>query len=187
MLFNKRLRKKQISIHALREEGDRLQSYPARRSNISIHALREEGDLGLPAPYCCMSHFYPRPPRGGRPVDRHASSCFVHISIHALREEGDFQCSQSKRLGTKFLSTPSARRATWHSTKKPTLQKNFYPRPPRGGRLQRVINFVQLFEFLSTPSARRATRSFELSVKFSDISIHALREEGDASSSMVQM
>ena len=33
----------------------------------------------------------------------------------------------------------------------------FYPRPPRGGRLQRVINCVQLFQFLSTPSARRAT------------------------------
>ena len=37
----------------------------------------------------------------------------VVISIHALREEGD-KCSQSRRDGTKkFLSTPSARRATF--------------------------------------------------------------------------
>ena len=33
-----------ISIHALREEGDWLSSLSARRWRISIHALREEGD-----------------------------------------------------------------------------------------------------------------------------------------------
>ena len=58
-----------ISIHALREEGDgnRFQNCPAFM--ISIHALREEGD---------------RKQRG----DDHAHD---HISIHALREEGDWQ------------------------------------------------------------------------------------------------
>ena len=80
-----------ISIHALREEGDlALSSRPyqsaiflstpsARRatagalgtayaSNISIHALREEGD-GRCTGYCLrQQHFYPRPPRGGRPA-----------------------------------------------------------------------------------------------------------------------
>ena len=36
----------QISIHALREEGDKLRSATlSSRSVISIHALREEGDL----------------------------------------------------------------------------------------------------------------------------------------------
>ena len=34
---------------------------------------------------------------------------------------------------------------------------NFYPRPPRGGRLLRACNEMDAFEFLSTPSARRAT------------------------------
>ena len=34
------------------------------------------------------------------------------ISIHALREEGDWQTSVNKLYSTKFLSTPSARRAT---------------------------------------------------------------------------
>ena len=33
-----------ISIHALREEGDRLTLPWFRGYNISIHALREEGD-----------------------------------------------------------------------------------------------------------------------------------------------
>ena len=35
---------------------------------ISIHALREEGD-GRCTGYCLrQQHFYPRPPRGGRPA-----------------------------------------------------------------------------------------------------------------------
>ena len=33
-----------ISIHALREEGDHIQDAPAVSQQISIHALREEGD-----------------------------------------------------------------------------------------------------------------------------------------------
>ena len=34
----------QISIHALREEGDVVSPHALRRFKISIHALREEGD-----------------------------------------------------------------------------------------------------------------------------------------------
>ena len=37
----------QISIHALREEGDLSASYYYTFSKISIHALREEGDALL--------------------------------------------------------------------------------------------------------------------------------------------
>ena len=56
---------------------------------ISIHALREEGDA-------CENHrtrpecyFYPRPPRGGRHGFNVKLVVFLFISIHALREEGD--------------------------------------------------------------------------------------------------
>ena len=34
-----------ISIHALREEGDRMALPGLQSQGISIHALREEGDL----------------------------------------------------------------------------------------------------------------------------------------------
>ena len=34
------------------------------------------------------------------------------ISIHALREEGDYNAIVGKMEAAKFLSTPSARRAT---------------------------------------------------------------------------
>ena len=102
-----------ISIHALREEGDkddRLSGNPnqiflstpsARRATvtagvvllhlqISIHALREEGDTGSRYFRQLQSgYFYPRPPRGGRQGVRLAGRSGHSISIHALREEGD--------------------------------------------------------------------------------------------------
>ena len=80
---------------------------------ISIHALREEGDgrdLHLVFP---LWDFYPRPPRGGRPGGRNREPDGQGISIHALREEGDCIARDwIPPLLKKFLSTPSARRAT---------------------------------------------------------------------------
>ena len=147
-----------ISIHALREEGDTLPvPSDSRFHRISIHALREEGDFVLHGIFCGI----------------------CKISIHALREEGDWQLSATKCRIFRFLSTPSARRATadmdervrWleisiHALReegdfgtKPAAShmRYFYPRPPRGGRPLRW-----------NKDARRYT-----------ISIHALREEGD--------
>ena len=79
-------------------------------------------------------HFYPRPPRGGRPV---AFFIFFHpfpISIHALREEGDSSGCTAFRGYARFLSTPSARRATGGQAAVFVRPLYFYPRPPRGGR-----------------------------------------------------
>ena len=57
-------------------------------------------------------NFYPRPPRGGRPDKNLSSAAVGGISIHALREEGDATSRSAADGGAKFLSTPSARRAT---------------------------------------------------------------------------
>ena len=154
------LRRRKISIHALREEGDVETRSEECFQNISIHALREEGDLGLPAPYCCMSHFYPRPPRGGRPCTTQNLLPRQKISIHALREEGDKLKNFRVKRPDRFLSTPSARRATGTCETRPT----------------------KLWKFLSTPSARRATADFTDPENTCPISIHALREEGDTRS-----
>ena len=79
------------------------------------------------------------------------------ISIPALREEGD--------------ATP-----LW-----PTRRFfYFYPRPPRGGRRECIVDIDSTAEFLSPPSARRATILSKLLTKLASISIPALREEGDA-------
>ena len=55
----------------------------------------------------------------------------------------------------------------------------FYPRPPRGGRRERIIFAPAIDRFLSTPSARRATRGRAGGAPPEAISIHALREEGN--------
>ena len=81
--------------------------------DISIHALREEGDPPS------VPHF----------------GIEWYISIHALREEGDPWRLISVRRSSKFLSTPSARRATCKA----------------------LAYAAKLDKFLSTPSARRAT------------------------------
>ena len=59
-----------ISIHALREEGDVAGQAHSIRAAISIHALREEGDPTLLWTVLGRMNFYPRPPRGGRPPPR---------------------------------------------------------------------------------------------------------------------
>ena len=116
----------------------------ARDQLISIHALREEGDEPRSPPARCTPDFYPRPPRGGRRLSQRHAVNLAGISIHALREEGDALSSRSYRSATKFLSTPSARRATWGSNPLPRTKMNFYPRPPRGGRHQTVLPKIPL-------------------------------------------
>ena len=60
-----------------------------------------------------------------------------------------------------------------------TPKINFYPRPPRGGRQVGNQSLTHPNEFLSTPSARRATSERRAARAPLQISIHALREEGD--------
>ena len=167
-----------ISIHALREEGDLSSIVKLPPHIISIHALREEGDrMALPG---LQSQ---------------------GISIHALREEGDVDTKEAYKQILEFLSTPSARRATWtgscrtshtsisiHALREegdPAGEysgrsgRDFYPRPPRGGRPTSSGSFTTAPRFLSTPSARRATVAAETPKPAKKISIHALREEGD--------
>ena len=102
----------QISIHALREEGDKRAAIPEYYWRISIHALREEGDRCLqrvPYPHRCISIHALREEGDDAYTAMKSSD---KISIHALREEGD-------RLRIPL---------------KAELSEYFYPRPPRGGR-----------------------------------------------------
>ena len=125
--------------------------------DISIHALREEGDTAHRPPSSCPCHFYPCPPRGGRPALATLLLQDGAISIHALREEGDKQMGRAMYNMLLFLSTPSVRRATLRSATIHCLSIYFYPRPPRGGRPPLTMPQYEVWA----------------------ISIHALREEGD--------
>ena len=127
------------------------------RFKISIHALREEGDCLPESGRYPAGNFYPRPPRGGRLPRDALAALVVTISIHALREEGDEYWPSEPSFLNRFLSTPSARRATHNR-----------------------VHLRILYLFLSTPSARRATFRSSHGLIAIIISIHALREEGDA-------
>ena len=78
-----------------------------------------------------------------------------------------------------FLSTPSARRATFRHYRKYAPGKHFYPRPPRGGR--RVIDGNNAVSYeISIHALREEGDRFQIGLAgFWQISIHALREEGD--------
>ena len=212
---------KYISIHALCEEGDRqtaglldrgflfLSTPSARRATPHYEAKTMQ-----------WFNFYPRPLRGGRPcscrrrvppagISIHAlcEEGDVHvlmathnkaISIHALCEEGDSSPAWTEVTTMRFLSTPSARRAThkgsqsgdWKTISIHALceegdrgwttigghQRHFYPRPLRGGRQHVLPKSRRRYAFLSTPSARRATAKTETKSLFSNKLYNILHE-----------
>ena len=161
----------------------------------------ETGGGRCHATYLCGERFNSRPPRGERQKNpclwytwgafqstlsaRRATKDwtsvgkFVLISIHALREEGDVDEDTVERM-ERAISIHALREEgdkVWPGLL--PLSFNFYPRPPRGGRLGSQAREVVAEAFLSTPSARRATRGSLYIRQTSAISIHALREEGD--------
>ena len=122
-----------ISIHALREESDRKAALAHVAFSISIHALREEGDAPRVLNYRPKANFNPRPPRGGR------------------RLNGGYWDNEEV-----FQSTPSARRATMSTGEADTMEK------------------------ISIHALREEGDSGKmLTPGLISISIHALREEGD--------
>ena len=146
-----------ISIHALRVEGDFHLFYSVHIVfGISIHALRVEGDAPRRGCVVRFLYFYPRPPGGGRRNTGMVDKQSLTISIHALRVEGD--CDKSVDYQYPL---------------------NFYPRPPGGGRLDQMFNTYTSSTFLSTPSGWRATKMGHIYIRIAQISIHALRVEGD--------
>ena len=171
-----------------------------QRHPISIHALREEGDRPFSQFVMTLGYFNPRPPRGGRRHQHQALPGIVYfnprpprggrrrksgLSPHTVR----FQSTPSARRATQssclvslalqFQSTPSARRATkrtnftvyGYSISIHALREEgdgfasgttstasyFNPRPPRGGRHSVPVGASNSAKFQSTPSARRAT------------------------------
>ena len=64
-------------------------------------------------------------------------------------------------------------------------ENDFYPRPLRGGRHYSFNITAAEWVFLSTPSARRATDAVVPYRAFVHISIHALCEEGDLTTTPV--
>ena len=119
---------------------------------ISIHASARRATCPFAALlYSTMISIHA--PRGGRLRLPCLGCGYKAISIHALREEGGLNGGGYKMGLKRFLSTPSARRAT-------KTAKKFSAAP----------------KFLSTPSARRATAKTETKSLFSNKLYNILHE-----------
>ena len=148
-----------ISIHALCEEGDLLIRCIKQISSTFLSTPSARRATVKP-PVCSTAafYFYPRPLRGGRRRKLPQLDKAKAISIHALCEEGDPKGNGHGLLPERFLSTPSARRAT------------NYLAGPIGDFLISIHALCEEGD-MRPPSASRT----------SSISIHALCEEGDIS------
>ena len=102
-------------------------------------------------------HFYPRSPRGERPISSSCTYCAGRISIHAPREGSDKSSWAHYRESTNFYPRSPRGERRNPPIFPPPEEGNFYPRSPRGER--RVIHYRS--DWLQT------------------ISIHAPREGSD--------
>ena len=191
-----------ISIHALRVEGDpgAAGGSASKRGFLSTPS-GWRATCTYRRSFATVFYFYPRPPGGGR-RDRAAyigllSNQFLSTPS-GWRATGNYSGAAS---GYGFLSTPSGWRATrsissllsvkvflstpsgWRATT-PRLTaaaqaRDFYPRPPGGGRL---ISGSQppprRYFYPRPPGGGRLPRLIEKAPVII-ISIHALRVEGD--------
>ena len=122
-----------------------LSTPSARRATLLTNTLPDN-----------TGYFYPRPPRGGRPPQ--PTNHFIIIGFLSTPSARRATCSvTTTKTVSRFLSTPSARRATRAGAPTPQPARDFYPRPPRGGRRKILRPLCSAKRFLSTPSARRAT------------------------------
>ena len=83
-----------------------------RHRDISIHALREEGDSFQCSQSSRLGTFLSTPSARRATLAERIFLAPDSISIHALREEGDSFIDNDTVDAMIFLSTPSARRAT---------------------------------------------------------------------------
>ena len=139
----------------------RATSFCIRPSTLGIHFYPRPPRGGRPIT-CARVHvniryFYPRPPRGGRhnDVDKFIASFDFYPRPPRGGRHGK---NPDINYILQFLSTPSARRATQRQCSSVHVPRYFYPRPPRGGRLEFLEASDLSRLFLSTPSARRATQ-----------------------------
>ena len=170
-----------ISIHALREEGDNFLLRTWHKADDFYPRPPRGGRPSTASTFTLTAYFYPRPPRGGRQLPQWVTTMIMNFYPRPPRGGRPLQIRLDE-TADRFLSTPSARRATilssapravdWisiHALREegdcpqmPSLcgSAYFYPRPPRGGRPSLAFSLLCNRE----------------------ISIHALREEGDGCS-----
>ena len=154
---------KEISIHALREEGDVQPPFVDFVVKISIHALREEGDFRVDCHVAVLHPFLSTPSARRATASSSSWQDGQIISIHALREEGDLPALHRCRpdaISIHALREEGDRRRLAAST---TGHISIHALREEGDDEGGVYT-ITLEAFLSTPSARRATAKTEKNI-----------------------
>ena len=145
---------------------------------ISIHAPREGSDTADRAAAASHTDFYPRSPRGERPVA--VQSCArtdTFLSTLPARGATSSPAGVAHRL---IISIHAPREGSDRRACAATCSLSyFYPRSPRGERHWRRLVYDQRLRFLSTLPARGATGIKQVDDIMRIISIHAPREGSD--------
>ena len=169
-----------VSIHAPRAGGDNEVVLGERVVYVSIHAPRAGGDLPLPHHGAMLSHVSIHAPRaGGDAADGAPRRRDRLVSIHAPRAGGD----PGWPTGRSSWSTIHAPRAGGDSSPCRPAQARpcFNPRPPRGGRPERIQQSDQaLAVSIHAPRAGGDLVAPLSTRSLIDVSIHAPRAGGDA-------
>ena len=107
------------------------------------------------------NYFYPRPPRGGRPLKTKKRNHHEHYFYPRPPRGGRRNVPRADGLAQKNFYPRPPRGGRLEAKELAKELNNFYPRPPRGGRPmpEHIARLIDLF--LSTPSARRATAKTE--------------------------
>ena len=146
-----------VSIHALRTEGDVYSEWDGLSDDEFQSTPSARRATSTETAGAWSSHsFNPRPPHGGR---------LTGIATHLHR--GCFN-PRPPHGGRPVSVQPCCH-----------VGDGFNPRPPHGGRLGLLFILTGCSTFQSTPSARRATRDRAERFCEFEVSIHALRTEGD--------
>ena len=150
-----------------------------RPTFLSTPSVRRATRPGCQAA-AAIKYFYPRPPCGGRPVERSSKVTIPKfLSTPSVRRATGLiwiNCQVWRR----FLSTPSVRRATKRRTSLWKTRFNFYPRPPCGGRHSAPVCVGPTSDFYPRPPCGGRLHRADIHRAAGLISIHALRAEGDS-------
>ena len=171
---------RRISIHAPREGSDlnNLDEFKTRYK-ISIHAPREGSGLGRRRRRRHVGHFYPRSPRGERPIcptcKRRSKTFLSTLPARGATASG----GKLRATFTVFLSTLPARGATRPDLPGQRQHNDFYPRSPRGERRYFVLSLHG--KTIISIHAPREGSDIQLRIVAHErhISIHAPREGSD--------
>ena len=147
---------------------------------ISIHALRGEGDINNTDINIVAKVISIHALRGEGDKNHSDTRTKTNaISIHALRGEGDGRGVGTVDRYGQFQSTPSVGRATSAEFLRRLCSAHFNPRPPWGGRLKSTLLIFTKINISIHALRGEGDAHYQAVITKAYISLHALRGEGD--------